>query len=82
MPPVMLRTFLKPLCLSRSTAFLAPSTGLAVHHVLGVGIELGEVFRKFTQRNERGSGNACDLVFVRLAHIDEGEVVTAVELLF
>src|ERR1043166_5700682 len=54
--------------------FRAPSAHLAVgDDVL--------VLRQLAERNEHGSGNLADLIFVRLADIEDEHVVTRVEAL-
>ena len=38
-----------------------------------------EALGEFSERNQLRSGDAADLVFVRLAHIDQNELVAAID---
>src|SRR5262249_7497775 len=57
----------------------APHTCIAVDYDIGVGVEFPEALADFTERNELGPGDVADLVFVRLADIDEHEVIAAIQ---
>src|SRR5439155_19295343 len=60
----------------------AARAGLALHHELFVGIELGVAPRHLAERNELGTGNSIDLVLIRLPYVDDPDLVPAVESLF
>ena len=82
MPPFMFRTFLNPACFRKSTAFALRTPLLQCATISSA------VFSSFTRfgRSPSGisfaSGNAADLVFVRLAHVDQHELVAAIDLRF
>jgi hypothetical protein len=46
------------------------------------GAELVQAHGNFAQRDQPGGGDMADRVLVRLAHVDQDEVVSAVELGF
>ena len=52
-----------------------------MHHQLGILVQLGIPPRDLAQRNQHRAGNAVDLVFVRLADVDDDERVAAIETL-
>jgi hypothetical protein len=69
----------KPAFFSKSTA-LAPRMPLfAVGHDLNVAIQLVDALRELAQRNQLCVRDATDLVFVRLAHVDQHERIAATD---
>src|SRR5579871_1833989 len=57
----------------------AAHAAFAMNHDIGVLIELMQSLRHFAERNQLRGGDVADLVLVRLAHVDQHELVTAVE---
>ena len=76
----MLRTFLKPDCFRKSTAFALRMPLLQCATISSSGSSSPTRFGKFAERNQSRAGNAADLEFVRLAHVDQREIVAAIEL--
>src|SRR5262249_36008581 len=55
----------------------APATDLAVDDELAFGVELLGALRDFAEWDDDRVGDAADLHFVRLAHVDNLEIVPA-----
>ncbi len=49
---------------------------------VGVLVEFVQMLGELAKRNERGSGYAADLKFMRLANVDQLEAIAAIELGF
>ena len=81
MPPTTLRTCWKPFWRRTAQALALRMPLLQWITMSAVGIELAHVLRELAQRNQLRAGNAADLVLVRLAHVDQHEVVAAIDLL-
>ena len=62
--------------------FRAAHAAFAVGYDFDRRIQVVEAFWQLTERNQLRSGDAADLVFVRLAHVDEDEVVAAIDFRF
>src|SRR5436190_1954644 len=63
-----------------STGLSAAHAALAVNDDIGVRVELGEALPDLAERDQARGGDVADLVLVRLANVDQYEVVAAVEL--
>ena len=59
MPPFMFRTFLKPVCFRKSTAFWLRRAPLAVRHDVGSGIQFAQPLRQFAERNQLRARNVA-----------------------
>src|SRR5271155_2807860 len=58
--------------------FLAPAAALAVDNDLPAAVELARARRQIAKRNELRA-KVCDLVFVRLTHVEHEDVFAGVE---
>ena len=83
MPPFMLRTFLKPGLLQEIDRLArCARRSCSATTISAVRIEFGQALRQFAERNQRRARNAADLKFVRLAHVDQHELIAAIEFRF
>ena len=80
MPPLRLSTRLNPTDRRKSAALALRRAHLAVDDDLVVRVELGIAGAAISPSGMSiGPGNPIDLILVRLPHVDEGQLVAAIE---
>ncbi len=82
MPPVRFFSFLNPACLKICRASADRLPDLAVQHDLVRRVELVQALLDRRQRDQLGAGDLADGVLIRLADINQGELVAPVHLRF
>ena len=72
MPPLTLFKYLKPCSRKKCSAFMEriPTFAMLDIHLL-VGIQFRETLRQDAERKQRDTIDVGDLIFVRLAHVDD-----------
>ena len=81
MPPLRLSTRLNPTDRRKSAALALRPPILHCTTISVVRVELGVTPRDIAERDQLRPGDAVDLVFVRLADVDDAQLVAAVEAL-
>ena len=77
MPPARFQTFRNPDACNCCTAFALRPPHLAVHDDVARAVECRERLDDGAERDEASAGNTRDVPLVRLAHVDQIEVVAA-----